>query len=264
MKTTNRRRGATLIETILMTTLGLGLMTVAYGLLKKSNSMMDSTGHTIDLQVGVRNLLENMVRDVGSCHQVVAPQGTPVPSLVLIKYATDEVQPRLDRNPDKAFPFVSSAGPTTQQKMDALRVTYTWDQAKRIVKRKEESGEFLSESEAATPGTLTRFTFNPVKVESDRELATSVETLALTYVGYDPQTGHFRKVGAGGLPFEKTACIAVRINAQFDEGLYAGNAPATGRTLPKIEIFTKIWSMKRRSDETYKEYFSSTDEDLRW
>lgn len=264
METTNRRRGATLIETILMTALGLGLMTVAYGLLKKSNATMDSTGHTIDLQVGVRNLLENMVRDMGACHQVLQPQGAPGQNLVLIKYATDEVQPRLDKNTDKAFPFVSSAGPTTQQRMDALRVTYTWDPAKRTVKRKEESGEFLSESEAATFATLSKFTFNPVKVESDRELATSVETLALTYVGYDAQTGTLRKVGPGGLPFEKTACIAVRINAQFDDGLYAAGGPNTGRTLPKIEIFTKIWSMKRRSDETYKEYFSSTDEDLRW
>lgn len=258
------KHGVTLIEVLLMTALGLGLMSVAYGMLKKSNALMDSTGHSIDLQVGVRNLLENMVRDVGACHQVLQPAGDPEKSLVVIKYATDEVQPRLDRNPDKAFPFVSSAGATTQQKMDALRVTFTWDPAKRTVRRREESGEFVSETEAATPAILSKFTFNPAKLESDRELATSVETLSLTYVGYDPQTGDLRKVGSGGLGFEKTACVAVRINAQFDDGLYTAAPGPNGRTLPKIEIFTKIWSMKRRSDETYKEYFSSTDEDLRW
>lgn len=259
-----RNRGVSLIEVLLMTALALGLMSVAYGMLKKSNALMDSTGHSIDLQVGVRNLLENMVRDMGACHQVMQPAGDPARSLVLIKYATDEVQPRLDKNPDRAFPFVSSAGATTSQKMEALRVSFVWDSAKRTVRRREEAGELVSETEAATPAFLSRFTFNPTRLESDRELATSVETLSLTYVGYDPQSGDLRRVGPGALSFEKTACVAVRINAQFDDGLYSAAPGPNGRTLPKIEIFTKIWSMKRRSDETYKEYFSSTDEDLRW
>lgn len=258
------RRAVTLVEALLITSVSLGLMAVAYGMLKKSSAQMDNTDKLIGLQVGVRNLLENMVRDVGACHQILQPQGDPEKSLVLVKYASDEVQPRLDKNPDKAFPFVSSMADTTKQKMDLVRVTYTWDPAKHTVNRKEEPGELVSESESSSAFTLTRFTFTPSKVDPGRDLAASVETLALTYVGYDPQTGQFRKVGAGGLPFEKTACVAVRINAQYDEGLYAVQSGPNGRTMPKIEIFTKIWSMKRRSDETYKEYFSSTDEDLRW
>ena len=135
------KRGVTLIESLLMTAVAVGLMIVAYGMMKKSNALMDSTGHSIDLQVGVRNLLENMVRDVGACHLVLQPQGDASKTLMLIKYASDEVQPRLDKNPDKAFPFVSSAGQTTQQKLDCLRVTYSWDAQKRTVKRKEEPRE---------------------------------------------------------------------------------------------------------------------------
>ena len=259
------RRGVTLIEVLLMMSLALGLMAVALGMMKKSNALTAQTGTSIELQVGVRNLLENMVRDMGACHQVLTP-GTDVdkPTLVLIKYASDEVQSRFDKNTDKAFPFVSSAAGTTTQKMDALRVTYTWIKKDRIVTRKEESGEFISASETNTPAILSQFSFPQPKTESDRQMATSVETLAISYIGYDPQTGELKKVGPGGLGFEKTACIAVHINAQFDEGLYSAEPGPNGRVMPKIEIFTKIWSVKRRSDEVYKEYFSSTDEDLRW
>lgn len=260
------RSGATLIEALLMTALGLGLMAAASGMMRKSGSIMDATTHTMDLQVGVRNLLENMIRDVGASQQIMDPGGQPDRTLMLVKPLDDDVAKRLTQNTDKAFPFMSSAGPTTVQQMDALRVTYTWDATKRTVRRKEEQGIFRAESEPATPALLTRFSFQNPQVRSDRELATSVETMALAYIGYDQTpvaadaTPILKAVGSG-MGFEKTACIAVRINAQFDEGLYKGG---TEHKMPKIEIVTKIWSIKRRSDEMYREYFSSTDEDLRW
>lgn len=254
-----RRRGVTLIETLLMTALGLGLMAAAYTMMRKSASLTDSASHSIDLQVGVRNLLENMVRDVSACQQFLDPGGQPSRTLMLVKPANDEVEKRLQLNADKAFPFVSTANNTTQQKMEALKVTYTWDPApnRRTVRRKEEIGLFVAESETATPAILSRFSFEPQSTVSDRELAGSVETFAITYIGYEEGTGYLKVIQPPA--YEKTACLAVRINAQFDEGLYRSD-----RHMPKIEIATKIWSMKRRSDEVYKEYFSSTDEDLRW
>ena len=254
------RSGVTLIEVMLMTSLALGLMMVCYELLKRSNTITDSAAGSINLQVGVRNLLENMVRDVGSCQQMLKPDGDADKNLVLVKPASDDVQKRLDTNTDKAFPFVSTADTTTKQKMDCVRVTYNWDPSKRTVRRKEEAGEFVAESDPSNPVTLSKFTFNVASMVRDSELATSVETLTLTYLGYDTN-GDFKLAGQNNFGYEKTAVLAVRINSQFDEGVYQSGS---GHTQPKIEIVTKIWSMKRRSDEVYKEYFSSTDEDLRW
>jgi hypothetical protein len=253
------RRGVTLIETLLMTALGLGLMGFAYNMMRKSASLTDAASHTIDLQVGVRNLLENMVRDVAACQQILNPGAQPSRTLMMVKPFNDEIEKRLQLNADKAFPFISTAQPTTRQQMEALRITYTWDPAvkNKPVRRKEELGTFIAESTQASPAVLSQFTFQNPTVVSDRELAGSVETFAITYVGYDPITGHLIPIVPPA--YEKTACLAVRINSQFDEGLYQGRS-----NMPKIEIMTKIWSMKRRSDEMYKEYFSSTDEDLRW
>jgi hypothetical protein len=258
------RSAISLIETLIFTALALGLMSVAWGLMQKSGSIMDSATHGIDLQVGVRNLLENMVRDIGACHQVLDPPGgkDPRTNLFLVKPASDEIDARLARNPDRSFPFASLATPTTDQKMDAIRVSFLYDAARRTVQRKEEAGEFVARSDATDPSQLTRFAFAPQREIANKLLATSVETFRLFHVGYDPITGFIKPVAAAGLNpigYEKTACIAVKITAQFDEGLYKQD-----RAMPKIEIATKIWSMKRRADETYREYFSSGDEDLRW
>ena len=68
---------------------------------------------------------------------------------------------------------------------------------------------------------------------------------------------------------QATACVSLRFRASFDKGAYGTNAEGKhdaikDRRAPEIEILTKIWSYERLKDETQKEYFSSTDEDVRY
>lgn len=245
-----KRHGVTLIECLVAMTLALVVAAALWTLGGRADSLCHESARAVDIDVSVRDLMENLTRDVPECQQVMDPGATH--ALVLVKPATDGVERRLAQNPDPVFPF--RAAGVTRQRMDVLRVTYAWDAARRTVTRREEPGWLVAEAGEAT---LTRFTFEPDGPTSERTLATRVAAFDLSCIAY--RDGKLERLTPGTTAFERTVCVAVHVDCRADEGEYRSDRPQ-----PRVELLTKIWSTKRRSDEVYGEYFSSTDEDLLW
>lgn len=255
------RRGVTLVEVLLMSFLSIALLVVAYNLLGRSVKVSDASSHSLRLQVGARNLVQNIVDDMGQTHMLLPPPAGPLENnLSLATYLDATGNGRLPLNTSAAYPFLETTGPT-RQRLDVIRVDYVFDPARRRVVRREVTGILEMGSRDNEPFFLQDFTFRPGSTPAvERELATSVEKFEITPVGYEPGSGRLVRAGPGGpIGLEKTACIALHLVAVEDEGAYAREPK-----VPRIEILTKIWCTKRTNDEMYREYFSSGDEDLRY
>lgn len=262
MSNARKRRAVTLVETLLMSFLAIMLMVAAWKVLGRSMKVGDASSHSLRLQVGARNLVQNIVDDMGQTHMLLPPAtGALENNLSLATYLDASANARLGLNPSRAYPFMETTS-LTNQKLDVIRVDYSFDAQRRRVVRREVAGVLEMKNRDNEPFFLQDFTFRPAPGSRviEREMATSVEKFEITPIGYEPGTGRMVRTGPNGeLPLEKTACIALHLLAIEDEGAYAREPK-----VPKIEILTKIWCTKRTNDEMYQEYFSSGDEDLRY
>ncbi|MBI4870824.1 MAG: hypothetical protein HY814_04575 [Candidatus Riflebacteria bacterium] len=229
------------------------------GLLTRSVSMTDETTRSLELQVGARNLLENLVADVNSAHLFLDPPGPTTCSLALIKLVDPDAQARIKLNTRPGFPFVETEVETADL-LPALKTTYLFVPERKEVVRKVEKGELALLDEDASRGIFTRYEMRNAQPIYDKPLASSVAVFSLTHVGYDEEG---QPVPVEDLPkpcYQKTAFLLVRLRTVFDEGLYASG----NRRTPTVDIATKVFSYKRLSDVMYRQYFSSADEDARF
>lgn len=261
----NSLQGVTLIEALIMSFVALGLVGVSWQILRRAMKIGDASSQSVQLQVGVRNLLQNLTADLARAHQLLSPESGPMANNIsLALYADVSAQTRLTLNTSQAYPFSDTSG-STQQKIDVTRVDYIYDpQAQTIIRRARE-GILLQTVDGGDIRFLNSFTFQPQGNQAgERQMATSVQAFDIRYVGYHPNDGslvYTEAPSSGPTAFgvERTACLVVHLSAIYDEGSYGGDDSS-----PRIEVMTKLWTMKRLNDEMYKEYFSSADEDLRF
>lgn len=248
------------MEALLFGFLGVVILGVAYFLLTRSVSLTDATSRSIELQVGVRNLMENLVNDVNGAHLFLDPAPKPAEStLVVARYKERTAVGRLAANPRPAYPFLETGDQESSQVLPVLRATYSFDEARGTVSRKLEEGTLTALPGDDDPGRLAAWTFHAERTLADKVLARSVEEFTLSRIGYD-RDGKPAAIETLSEPLQaRTACVVVKLRSLFREGAYGD-----GRRAPEVVLLTKVWSYRRLYDRVYKEYFSSVDEDLRY
>lgn len=207
-----RVRGVSAVEFIVFTAMSLMLIGVGYDMLRRG-SIVGHTTHTgLQLQQGVRNLMENFVIDVqssvyiGEPHALSGAPGDPSHRVVLWLFndtrddstGVQKLGERLTindgpnsggltggRNP---WPFHHTDGPTRWH-LPVLEVIYEWDEAGRKVIRKTAEGDLWQETTEDAGAFVDKFTFQPTGVgETERVMAENVEMFDVWPFGYDEHT----------------------------------------------------------------------------
>jgi len=271
------RRGLTLLEVVVFTALGLMLGRMAMDLYTRSVAMSDATHRAVAVQQGVRAVVELLRRDM---HETLVVGDTGETErhrhVVLYTFASAGPEARLTLNDvngsRRDYPFWRGPGEAVTNKLDGRRVEYRWDLTTQQVRRTEQAGTIGFTADPNRGHLVTGTSFEGSGPVQQRIIASNVKVFDLRYFGYERR----RTEGPGALKrvqdlrhldgfdasvrVAHTACLLLRVNAVFDEGLYAGG----GRQAPEAEILTKIWSNTRLRDEVYHQYFSSIDWDLRY
>lgn len=235
------------------------ILGAVYSLLTRSVALTDETTRSLELQTGARNLLENLVEDVNSAHVFMEPPGSTTASVAILKYLSPDAKDRPKLNPRPTFPFAETEGQTADVQ-PVLRTTYTFDEAKKEVTRVVEKATLSSADEETSRGFLTKLELKDTSKVYEKVVATSVAQFSVTHCGYTTSGEPVPVEELSEPKYQKTSFLLVRFKTVFDEGLYS---TGTRRT-PTVELATKIWSYKRLSDQVYREYFSSADEDARY
>lgn len=281
MKHTRRfaRRGVTLIETMVGILIMMVILFACWKIFMSGFGKSAETTREVALMVGVRGLMENMVKDVNSAHAFLPLQGGSGATggtvvLKLMSYGDKpkaDVAARIQANASGAsatgvnvYPYAT--GGTPEMKYSGRVITYTYDATAKKITRTEENGEAVFVYASTTQLNET----NPVRVTTSgarrppQELATEVQSFEVRFYGYHPEFFELRKFENDKPTVVNAAAIGVSILAgDPPEGT---GTPPPGRKRPpsRVEMVTKIWSMRKLYEAQYPEYFSSTDEDLRF
>lgn len=266
-----RRRGVTLIETLVIVAISVLLVLVVYKLFMSATGRGAETTEELALLTDTRSLVENMARDVAAAHVILPPAGGEHMNdcLTLARYSGEDAGDRVDLNSHyKVYPFFDEKKETTV-KLNLLRVTYKFDRTKRQVTRTEEKGVLEGKPAAGSTSlrdmrTISSFSFALSGDAAQVKLVgRNVKELKLSYMHYDDKGQ--AKLARGPEECYKTAAVALTLLAIQDQGEYArpaGRDPT--RRQPKVEFATKFWSQRKLSEALYPEYFSSVDDDLRY
>lgn len=266
-----RRRGTSLVETLIAVVLVLMIVFVVYQLLRSGVTRGDEMTEDVKLMVGVRAVMENMARDVAAAHVVLVPtdaSGGKVDfksNLALARYASEDASGRIQANSQNpVYPFFDVGGNAgAAVKLDCLRVRYLFDPKARTVTRIEEKGALTGKMSGADQTVISEYSFAPEGDAQSRPVATDVTGFEMTYVGYD-RKGQPELVKDEN-KLHQAACVALVFHAAHDTGVYARNpGEQATRRLPRVDMATKFWVARRVSDVVYPEYTSSADEDLRY
>lgn len=234
------RRGITLAEASIAMAIALVLGMVCQDLLVRASRLFASAQQHVELGNSSRALVENLVRDVAAAQQFLAAEAS---ELALVRAADEDVRERLKLNADWAYPFIQGENGTVQ-KQPGIRVRYMYDAARHTVTRRAERGVLVCRAAA---GELDGFDFNPDDEPADeRVLASAIAAFTVRLLGRNAER-ELVVAKAGGLPAHRAALALVN---------FVGT--------PRVAMCVPLWSVKRRSDAVYPEYFSSTDEDLTW
>jgi len=266
------RRGLSLAETMVVVAISAMLMVVVYRLLMSGLGRGDEMTEEHKLMVDVRSLFEVLSRDVSAAHVILPSEGgddANKTNLTLARSSSEDTTAQLAENKDNAaFPFFGELTKATVVKTPCRRVRYLYDPAKREVSRIEENGVLKGQGKSgAAAGNdfrlVSEYSFDLKEEVSKRILARNVVTFQLAYLDYDAK-GQAKLVTKSAEIF-RTACVGLSFKSAQASGLYAreANKPATRRQ-PVVEMATKFWTARRLSEIAYPEYFSSTDEDLRY
>jgi len=269
------RRAFSWMEAMIFMALAILIGAVASELYVKGVSLSDETHKSVMIQQDIRAVVENITRDMNGAYWVLNSAKGYEHSLILIKYGSANTEERLGLNIASNeqrfdYPF-SRSGEEIKNYIDAYKVTYEYEENEQLVYRTEEKGVFTIGSQANQSSVATEYSFAATDNEGlmDKQvIAENVKQFDLHYFGYetDPQDARgalkevwdlkFTESASDDVKIGMTACILLRVMANFKEGLYKDGG---NHRSPETAILTKIWSNSRLRDEMYKEYFSSTD-----
>ncbi len=287
------RRAVTLIEALFFTVIASIVLWFVWHMVGQGTILGRRAVEEIALQQDIRNVVENMVRDVSAAYLIAEPHGeTPLPAkkVVVYKYVELDASQRLKDNqadiqangmPGSAYPFGPIQGETAHATL-MMRVTYEYLEAEQQVVRKELPGRLLNVASADSPRIITEYRFEGLGTEGILPMAENVTQFEIVPGGYDSRAIDLRtgrgavtdtsKIGARQLgPFapadgpgpgpkqDRTVFVVLRIKTAFDKGPDMKKAQDSS-----MDMVTKIWSYPRLYEHIYAPFFSSMDHDLRY
>lgn len=280
-----RRRAATLMELMIFITLTLLIVGAAWKILRSGTRIGKTAVEGLALQSGIRNLLENMTRDVNAAFLIGAPSfQTPFPDAgpevfveVYQHFGSDAGRRiELPQNQGSPYPF----GRTKQANgytLPALRVAYVFNREARTVTRAVASGLLQFQTTPEQPSIVRGFGFNEGGQSPDMRrvrrrptvMAREVELFEAHPIAFDlnrtlPGAPRPALVLGQDLPDgqrlqDRTVGIALRVRAA-----YRREQPVKAAQDSSMEILTKIYSYPKLGDVRFPRYFSSVDGDLRF
>lgn len=293
------RRGVNLVEFLVFATASLMFVLAGWKMLWSGSRLGSSTSEGIQLQAGLRSLVENMVKDVHASVLIAEPHGqTASPASQVRLWIFDDprdtgtgriapgnrvalnnaVQPGPGQN---SWPF-ADRGSASEWAIPAVQITYQWNQAQKTCTRLAEEGT-LFQSTGSGPGLFARsFRFEAQGTNpGPKVLAQNVSSFEVTPFGYDetrpnPATGRGILVPVSEIPDQVTGLSAAGPAPP-------GSSPRIPRTAmlllkvrarydykdadmkdPEVTVATKIWSLSKLYEHVYFPYFSTVDDDLRF
>ncbi len=205
------RRGVNAAEFIVFTAMSMALIIAAYELLTSGSIVGGTTHQGLQLQQGIRNLTENLVKDVNASVFIGEPHGLtqlPAHKAVLWVY-NDEIvggdggmtnpgkRLQLNDGPDGAglvggrnpWPFFHTKNPTRWH-LPVMQVTYEWDQGSRTVRRTAMPGDLWVEATQAGSVFVDKISFQggtaaTTGPNAPRVMAENVDQFDLFPFGYN-------------------------------------------------------------------------------
>lgn len=201
-----QRRGVSLMEFLVFASLSLMLIGYGWDLVTSGSRVGSTTYEGINLQAGVRNLMENLVKDVNASVFIKEPNGlTSLPSNKIVLWvfsdakddSTGMVQPgeRINFNNGgydsgslsggvNPYPFTHQGHPTRWH-LPVLEVTYEWDSGSERVTRTAVPGDLWME---ASEGMVfvEDYSFHAIGSTSQvKVLSEHVQVFEIFPFGYD-------------------------------------------------------------------------------
>lgn len=269
-----RRPGYSLIEALIFMTIAVILIGGAWHVLLGGTRIGRTAVEGITLQQGVRNVVENMVRDVNGAMMIHEPNaGTPqLPWARLVLYVHQNVDPG-DRvalqpgaqGPGTPYPFASTAG-ASQFLLPVLQVAYLSDSSANTVSRAVTKGNLVYR---ATGGVVEEYAFQATASSESKVLAREVQFFEVWPYAFDasqrregglPPLVLANQAAGSGDRIDRTLGVIVRVKANF----HPDDETVKQAQDSSMEILTTILSYPKLYDTAYRSFFSSVDADLRY
>lgn len=255
------KKGFSLIEILVISSLAIVIVTYLIDMGVGGQRIIDETSKSIQLQVGVRNVVENMVHDVNS---TIVFLNTSNKKMIVARYekaVDDDLFLLNTATSNPVFPYYLEGQQTTIN-VPALFVEYEYFEDQQNIMRKAKKGVLETTDTDNSPYVISNYAVNTAALEGVRhhQLANKVSYFNLKYYGYDDITGQLRPIGelgGGSMVASKAAMVSIHIVAEDEY-------QQPNRRTPKMEIFTKAWSYRMIHENKYPEYFGHTDRDLRF
>lgn len=261
------QRGFSLTEIIFIAGILMLIVSAVVNIGVRGQALVDETSKTINLQNGVRAVLENMVQDINSAIVFLNASNK---KMILARFDSEVNNDLFVANTaNPVFPYYVE-GQMTTISQPALFVEYEYFETPGTNNLKSAAGEIAKKAKKGilqsmdspdnSPYMLDRYTPTNLTAVSERRLADNVSFFNLNYYGYDPGTGQLKSIGElGGSDRLNWNAAMVAIHIIAEDPYEQEN-----RIDPKVEIVTKAWSLKAIYDNKYDEYFGHLDRDLRF
>lgn len=293
-----RKSGMSLIEATMGIVLVLLILFAAWRVFMAGMHDSADTTREVALMVGVRGLMENLTRDVNQSHCFLPVSGND-PELGTMRIQIvcypdkpkQDIEQRLARNvaatdDTLAYPMTVTGTGSGSFVYPWRIITYFHNTTKKTISRKEETADITfnltgPNTFGGTPVTIANR--QPARTPSGgtrrpQETATEVQIFQLTFMGYDLGTPAQGSTPATDPSFElrrlrpdqnavmNAACLGILLRCG-DPEVAAGTTPPArpaNRKPTRVDMCTKIWSLRKATEAAYPEYWSSVDEDLRF
>jgi hypothetical protein len=280
-----RRRGTSLVETMIFFLIAIVVIGMAWQILFGGVRIGRTAVEGVALQQGIRNLMENMVRDVNGAYMIAQPNGSsPFPEeeeVILYLHRTEQPPQRGVQDPRERaeingplYPFASVQGETSYS-LPVWMVRYRLER-NGVIRRFVDGGRLVSNSDLASGGIVSSFGFQPFTGQGSRGsrsgqvMARNVEFFRTYPFGYDitnlhpqlliPMLTPTQDLPGSGERYNLTSMLTVSVKANYhpevQDQLRAQDS--------SMRMVTKIWCYPRVYELLYSPYFSSVDEDLRY
>lgn len=277
-----RNAAFTLVEAVVFVAIASMLVILAWNFLFSGVKIGRTAAEGLSLHQGLRNLVENLTRDVNAAYLIAEPNaGNPNPHSGLVVYLFQDTSlgdiadgkvPRLELDDNKGgvYPFAESTG-ATQQALPVYQVRYEYEVEKRIVRRRVLTGNLLLKSadDPRAHGRITGYEFVAAEPANKRRqirinqiMAREVEVFELYGFGFGdiyPDTAIRQIVPASEVSSDQVTLVALRLRAAYQREGEVKKAEDSSQ-----EILTQIYSYPKLYDYLYRPYFSSVDGDMRY
>jgi len=264
----------TLVEILMISGLLVLILSQVISLGTEGQYIMDESSKMIQLQNGIRAVLENMVQDVNAAVAFVSPQNQQM-TVARYKGPVDDDLFALNLSTSNiTFPYYLEGGATVV-KHPVLFVEYQVSNPDNTNQNSLVGGTEGRVSRVAKEGVLEAFdspegmpyfidqynvNLEALTLVAKRVLAEKVSKFQMEYYGYNDQTGQLMSAGEVGTDAGSNALIAMVHVHIAAEDPYERET----RRTPTMEIATKIWSYRHIMENKYPEYFGHLDRDLRF